>query len=82
MFLLAATQHRLEAAYMLTLALGLRRGEVLGLSWPDVSVAEDAVVLKIQRQLIRDKTGVHLTDLMRMPANGNAKSGAVSATSA
>jgi len=63
LFLIAATQHRLEAAYMLTLALGLRRGEVLGLSWSDVSAAEDAVVLTIQRQLIRDKTGVHLTDL-------------------
>jgi len=63
MSLQAAAEHRLEAAYMLTLALGLRRGEVLGLFWSDVSAAEGTVAITIQRQLIRDRSGVHLSEL-------------------
>jgi integrase len=62
-FLEAVTDNRLEAAYVLTLALGLRRGEILGLSWEDVAQAEDAIVLTIRRQLVRDKSGVHLDEL-------------------
>ena len=62
-FLEAVVDNRLEAAYVLTLALGLRRGEVLGLTWDDVVRAEDAVVLTVRRQLIRDQSGVHLNDL-------------------
>ena len=62
-FLEAVVDNRLEAAYVLTLALGLRRGEILGLSWKDVVNAEDAVVLTVRRQLVRDKCGIHLSDL-------------------
>ncbi len=62
-FLGAVVGNRLEAAYVITLALGLRRGEVLGLSWEDVVIAENAVVLTVCRQLVRDKGGVHLSDL-------------------
>src|ERR1039458_7964906 len=62
-FLEAVVDNRLEAAYVLTLALGLRRGEILGLSWDDVVHAENAVVLTVRRQLVRDKSGVHLSDL-------------------
>jgi integrase len=62
-FLEAVVDNRLEAAYVLTLALGLRRGEILGLSWEDVVNAENAVVLTVRRQLVRDKFGVHLSDL-------------------
>jgi integrase len=62
-FLEAVVDNRLEAAYVLTLALGLRRGEILGLSWDDVVRAENAVVLTVRRQLVRDKSGVHLSDL-------------------
>src|ERR1019366_6578101 len=46
-FLEAVVDNRLEAAYVLTLALGLRRGEVLGLTWDDVDHAEGAVVLTV-----------------------------------
>jgi integrase len=63
LFLAAVVDNRLEAAYVLTLALGLRRGEILGLSWDDVVHAENAVVLTVRRQLVRDKSGVHLSDL-------------------
>jgi integrase len=62
-FLQAVRGHRHEAAYVLALSLGLRRGELLGLSWSDIERAEDAVVLNIRRQLIRDKHGVQLIDL-------------------
>jgi integrase len=62
-FLEAVVDNRLEAAYVLTLALGLRRGEILGLSWDDVVRAQNAVVLTVRRQLVRDKSGVHLSDL-------------------
>lgn len=62
-FLEAVVDNRLEAAYVLALALGLRWGEILGLSWEDVVQAENAVVLTIRRQLVRDKSGVHLVDL-------------------
>lgn len=48
---------------MLALSLGLRRGEILGLTWRDVDRAEDAVVLHIRNQLVRDKNGLHLVDL-------------------
>ena len=62
-FLRAVEGHRHEAAYVLALSLGLRRGEILGLTWRDVDRAEDAVVLYIRNQLVRDKNGVHLVDL-------------------
>jgi integrase len=62
-FLAAVKDHRLEAAYVLTLALGLRRGEVLGLTWGDVEAMEDTVVLNIRRQLVDDRDGIHLSDL-------------------
>lgn len=55
--------HRHEAAYVLALSLGLRRGELLGLSWSDVERAENTVVLNIRRQLVRYKHGVQLVDL-------------------
>jgi integrase len=62
-FLDAVVDNRLEAAYVITLALGLRRGEVLGLMWEDVAHIENAVALTVRRQLVRDKSGVHLSDL-------------------
>lgn len=41
--------HRLEALFILTLTLGLRRGEVLGLMWDDIDL--DGAALQIRRQL-------------------------------
>ena len=62
-FLEAVVDNRLEAAYTVALALGLRRGEILGLAWEDVAHTEDVVALTVRRQLVRDKSGVHLSDL-------------------
>jgi len=62
-FLEACKQHRLGAAYSLALTLGLRRGEIIGLKWSDIDFKDGAVTLTIRRQLVRDKTGIHLSDL-------------------
>jgi integrase len=62
-FLEECKLHRLGAAYSLALTLGLRRGEIIGLKWSDIELKDGAVTLTIRRQLVRDKTGVHLSDL-------------------
>jgi integrase len=50
-FLDAVAGRRLEALFVTTLALGLRRGEVLGLQWEDIDIR--AGRLRVQRQLLR-----------------------------
>ena len=62
-FLAAVRGHRHEAAYVIALSLGLRRGEILGLSWRDIERAEGTVVIHVRGQLVRDKGGLHLVDL-------------------
>ncbi len=52
-FLAAAKDDRLEALWTLTLATGLREGEVLGLKWEDVDL--DAGVLHVTHALQRVK---------------------------
>lgn len=48
----AVKGHRLEALYRLALSLGLRRGEVLGLRWEDVDLAQATLRISgaLQRQ--------------------------------
>ncbi|WP_243027875.1 tyrosine-type recombinase/integrase [Thermus albus] len=48
--LAVARSHRLFAAFYLLAALGLRRGEVLGLTWPDVDL--DRGEIHIRRALV------------------------------
>ena len=50
-FLTAARPDPLFPAFVLLVLYGLRRGEVLGLSWPDVDFDQD--VIHVRRQLIR-----------------------------
>jgi integrase len=47
----------LYAAYVLVLVLGLRRGEVLGLTWPDISL--DTAEVTINWQLQRSRGQLH-----------------------
>ena len=63
-FLGAVKGDRLEAAYVVALALGLRRGELLGLSWDDVELEDTMPLVRIRRQLLRHSgQGVLLADL-------------------
>jgi integrase len=51
----AARHDRLEARWLVGLALGLRQGEVLGLCWDDVDI--DQKVLRVRRSLQRRSGG-------------------------
>jgi integrase len=51
--LAAASKHRLHAAVVVMVGLGLRRGEVLGLSWGDLDLDSAAPTAHIRRQLQR-----------------------------
>jgi len=68
-FLAAVRGERLEAAYVVTLALGLRRGEVLGLSWEDLDLESDEPTLRVRRQLIRGRDGLELTSVKTLGSN-------------
>jgi integrase len=50
-FLAAARNDPLYAAFVLLMLYGLRRGEVLGLSWSDIDFAQD--LMRIRQQLVR-----------------------------
>jgi integrase len=50
----AASGDRLEALYVVAIHTGLRRGELLGLRWPDVDL--DSRTLSVQRSLDTDGT--------------------------
>lgn len=52
---------RLEALYAVALALGLRRGEALGVMWADVDLAD--AKLHVRRALQRTKGGLRLLDV-------------------
>jgi integrase len=55
---------RLGAAYCLQLALGLRKGEVLGLAWSHVDLSAEVPVAHIRQQLQRrPQRGLTLSDL-------------------
>lgn len=55
--LLAATRdHRLEALFLLALATGMRRGELLGLKWQDINFQSET--LQVRRMLTRVPTKV------------------------
>jgi len=62
-FIAAVRGERLEAAYVLALTLGLRRGEVLGLRWSDLEVRGDDLLAHVRLQLLRDHEGVRLAEL-------------------
>ncbi len=54
-FLEAAKGHPRETLFVLALATGMRRGELLGLKWQDINL--DAEVLQVRRALTRMPTG-------------------------
>ena len=54
-FLEAIRGDRLEALYSVALALGLRQGEALGLSWQDVDMDQGKIRVRVQLQRIGGK---------------------------
>lgn len=54
-FLEAAKGHKRETLFVLALATGMRRGELLGLKWQDINL--DDGVLQVRRALTRMPTG-------------------------
>ena len=54
-FLQAARGDRLYPVFVLVLVYGLRRGEVLGLSWRDVDLEHDVVHIRQQLQRVRGR---------------------------
>jgi integrase len=63
-FLREVKGDRLEAAYVVSLALGLRRGELIGISWDDLTLDCSMPLVRIRRQLLRHRgQGVLLADL-------------------
>lgn len=51
---------RLNAAFVVSVGLGLRRGETLGLTWDAVELDEDPPVLRVRKQLLRRPNGLGL----------------------
>ncbi|MDH2904361.1 MAG: site-specific integrase [Actinomycetota bacterium] len=68
-FTTAAQNSKLELALVLALSLGLRRGEILGLTWSDVKIVDGVAMLKIHQQLVRDSSGLHLSELKTRRSN-------------
>ena len=67
-FLREVKSDRLETAYVVAQAFGLRRGELLGISWDDLKLDGPMPVVRIRRQLLRHSgQGVLLAD-SRLPA--------------
>ena len=54
-FLHAVQGHRLEVLYRLTLSLGLRRGEALGLRWQDVDLEGKSIQIAVALQRFKGK---------------------------
>ena len=48
---------------MVARALGLRRGEVLGLYWSDLELEGPVPLVQVRRQLVRRREGVRLSEL-------------------
>jgi integrase len=58
----AVRGHRLEALYSVAMALGLRRGEALGLRWCDIDLDRRQLQVRVQLQRVKG-AGLQLVDL-------------------
>jgi integrase len=72
--LAAAASDRFEALFVLALTAGLRRGELLGLTWADVDL--DSAALTVRREVVAVKGGLIVqepkTDRSRRPLDLDA----------
>jgi integrase len=65
----AARTSRLEAFYVLALATGARRGELLGLKWTDVDLDNSRLTIRRALQRIEGQQGLQLTETKSATAN-------------
>jgi len=70
-FLDAARGERLEALYVLAISTGMRRGELMGLTWRDVDL--DRGKLSLRRSLSFTKDGPKFTDTKRKSSRRSIK---------
>ncbi|GAA5005667.1 tyrosine-type recombinase/integrase [Kitasatospora paranensis] len=68
-FLRSTRSHRLHAAFVMAIVLGLRRGELLGLRWIDLDLGE-GVAHPRKQVLRRTGVGLVLADLKTDPSKG------------
>lgn len=71
-FLEAARKDPLYAAFVLAVALGLRRGEVLGLRWSDIDLERRTLTVRnqiqrVQKELYADSTKNRRTRAIPVP---------------
>ena len=79
-FIEAAGTRRLFPLYVLDAITGLRAGEILGLSWDDLSRDREGPLLKVRRRLLNSSEGVGLEEgtktgqgmIVRLPELGEA----------
>jgi integrase len=60
-FLAVARTHRLSALWAVALGIGLRRGEALGLKWPDVDLNRGRLTVRRSLQRVDGKLALHQT---------------------
>ena len=59
-FLKAIQESRHHTAFLLELSTGLRRGELLGLTWKDIDLKNSTI--RVRQQLLRCKDGLSFHD--------------------
>jgi integrase len=64
-FIQAVKGERLETVYLLTITLGLRRGEVLGLRWPDLDFETATIQVRAALQRTNGKLELSETKMQR-----------------
>ncbi len=64
-FIRAAQGHRLEAFFVVALALGLRRGEALGIKWEDIDFEDRTLTIRRTLQRVAGKLAILPTKTVR-----------------
>jgi integrase len=80
LFEAASTNARLETMFRMAGEAGLRRGEILGLRWPDLDLAARRVTVARAVWQERGRGGAAPTSIVKAPKSGKARRVAISQT--